>query len=409
MDRLPDETVLLIAEFLRHDDDVQAGQQSLAKLNRLSKRYHTITTTLLWTAPLFASPQQAERWGATYGRWATPFKLCELKQGKTSLLKPTKLSFHYPFPALNRDPNTGAVAHWTHVLPAPTSRPGLSANIFSSLSSLTFINCDGDPLLSDLLGPGQPLRSTLQHLVIRHENTHRRVLQAYIGIRFCLEYLEYTDRELSTHVLVYRGNRGDSRELHAPDDRWDYDARPANEAELRRAHHNLVVFSEIHDVNLETQLSSAEAVTIRAQPPSSFPFFALQTLEIWLDQDETAFTLIFSTSSFPSLKRFAPHGNLRVVDEPQIIEWRATLRYSITRATPSSSLSHGVIHPPKQCLVNLHLFSSPATKRRDIPDKSYWTPLSPQERDGYAYGPYRGPELEVLDLSNASLMLVGWE
>ncbi|GAA6033489.1 hypothetical protein JCM8097_001421 [Rhodosporidiobolus ruineniae] len=152
MDRLPDETVLLIGDFLEdersseHPKDAHDAQQGLAALARASKRYHALFDHLLYLYPALTSPKQGRRWVQTYTSLVNPFTLTRLgKAWPPRVFKPETLSYN---------------ASGSTSIPSLPALDGLY--LFANLHEVSFrgglLSPDFLPLL---LGPDRPTRQRI--------------------------------------------------------------------------------------------------------------------------------------------------------------------------------------------------------------------------------------------------------
>ncbi|BGP20713.1 hypothetical protein JCM10213_001041 [Rhodosporidiobolus nylandii] len=390
MEKLPDEIVLRVAEHLdndrRFDVDVAASQKVLAGLARTSRRFCALVSPVLYRHPHLATAKQARRWAWTYTALVNPWSLSTTGP-KPALLQPESLLFSF------EDLNT-RLRYLVQRPPLPSIRPASSTDAFDRLTILSLINCDlAAPLLPDLLGPGRSLRSTLDCLSVEYTDTSG--WQATDGVSvnlvltlaFLLEIFIYVDRRQLSSIDTFVNNQRWQSGEEGGDEMSPSDAEAALfEKALDSASKDYDSFCSVYDDHEWHWPEPTDAFE------RAFPFLTLTSLTI-PSAGRLTFFLIFHTPSFPALKSlaFLPFDE-QYLDSDDL----STLRLA--------ALPHGILCPPKVALPWPGL-GGPVTPLPPWADDPNWPELSSTELEQYPRKPYKGPTLDLLDMSDVYVQL----
>ncbi|ORY90295.1 hypothetical protein BCR35DRAFT_350029 [Leucosporidium creatinivorum] len=238
----------------------------------------------------------------------------------------------------------------------------LGINSFLILRSLSFTDSFVPAaLLAHLLGPGKPLRQTLETFKLV-----RGGMEQELSIQFLFQ-----------HLLFNHTSRA-----------WGIGTRDLSEDERIAISMDYDAFKTIQ---VDAEWTEETEELYLASPPSAHPFFNLQSLELSIASETgDELFLIFCTNLFPSLRELKITGSFEawvLMDSERFF-----LRRSIYQPSGSSS----TFLPP----VLTGLLPSPAELAQ------LWLPLSATEVASDAFKSYRGPTLSLLDLSGLTLNLV---
>ncbi|ORY90241.1 hypothetical protein BCR35DRAFT_349985 [Leucosporidium creatinivorum] len=373
--KLPTELLGEIAEKLAQDEE----QAALAAITLQNWLLYSIANPRLYCQPFITNLEQLGDWVSTVEGWERPSS----PDGRVRELPVMKkLSFE----SLSRTDLSSRCGHcgsWTHLEQDHDRNldlliPLATSSLFNHLHTLSFIDCEAPAeLLARLLGPLEPLRSTLRELtLIRTGKEHDSILQ------FLLQYLSFYP---DTHIWRDGGSE-ESRD----DEDEDEEAGVSFKIMESEA---LTSFESFESLHIDAQGSNPETLElVRERPRSPYPFANLTNLKLALESvgGEEIF-IIFCGGLFPTLRRLTLIGDLTFWD--LIPEERFLYRRALRRS-PSE--------PPAEFM--------PPQRRREAPTQddieALWPPMTSQEIDSKAFREYRGPSLDLLDLSELWLDLL---
>ncbi|BGP20698.1 hypothetical protein JCM10213_001055 [Rhodosporidiobolus nylandii] len=393
MDKLPEEIVLRVADFLEPTVDYAMSDppldtRRLYALALTSRRHARILLPRIYRLPHLVSPEKAKYWAARYSSLVDPFRLAR-ELPPQDVVRPTELVLDFP-PIIrvgNGSRFKRTLEYRRYLLSGPPNiAPAIyHFDLFRNLTSLFVRNCrlDAD-FLPLLLTPGKPLRRNLVTLELigcsrcdyisgsPEDPGLERALMFVFEALACLKDADYRC----------------ARFLDEGEKLWDLGEEHQNprlHREAAAAHADFQRFS---------RLWYFDAGPFEMQGhPTCCPFSSIHSMGIPL-VNEAMVWLILGTSSFPSLSELhlLPAG-------PELFFPFSTLqllRYSITRVAPDDEA--GFLYPPNMPLRDLDDLSDAYGDPHAFLPSYPWPPLSAAEQQKWPYGRYRGPQLEVLDL-----------
>ncbi|GAA6010988.1 hypothetical protein JCM10207_005459 [Rhodosporidiobolus poonsookiae] len=409
MDCLPDELVALIAKHLQPQGDFDFTEQAaLARLGQTNKRNLRIVRPLLLERPLLSRPEHIEQWGRACRRWITPFALNNRR--RRAVWQPESVCFHFVQDDPSESPETwdNPPEPFDNRLPMKSFiAPCLDYGLFSHLTLLAMIDCRGVDLLPLILGPGKPLRHMLQSFTYRKNPQldpygHDEEEEGYsapcpfsgkltpAGFKFIFELSRYIDP--GAYVASNRVATTSLRDAIRGSNRWS-----ATDTDLRRAHLNWTFYQTLYFPDQGGfEYPRAYMPFMQTAPPTSHPFAHLRELSLRIQGSPSLVPLIFGIGAFPSLRQLAFSGALSLADRQAAENFVLLVRRSVTRPL---SLPSGEVFPPRHVVENRRRANQPPSIVHD-PDQDIWTPLDDLSK---WEGPYRGPELEELDLEDVIL------
>ncbi|BGP20719.1 hypothetical protein JCM10213_001037 [Rhodosporidiobolus nylandii] len=383
MDKLPDEIVLRVGEYLDIDrrparKDSEA-QRALACFARASRRYNILLNPLLYLHPRLSCPSGVTKWVRTYASLVDPFKRAAAsKNWPPVVFRPAKLFCRYD----------GAYRPLPHVKDVLND-----LGVFSCLTSLVVHGCEPNSnFLPLLIGPGAPLRTSLRTFTLSKCLNPRQS----DGFNLCLAFLLQLGQLLDDPIECFY-----FEELEAGQ------ADDHNPIEEGSPEYWDRYFDLLDEASLDFDLFAKAWSPDGWGGTPSFgdflgvdPFYALSTLRLQVYRSEQLY-LIFYTSNFPSLSFLTLLSGSDADVTPADIQ---TFRHSITPVPGRSPSSHGTFFPPTSWSMDDYDFLNSELLRvfelgKPLP------PLSQEEIDGYFCGPYDGPRLKKLDMREAAIDL----
>ncbi|BGP15865.1 hypothetical protein JCM10213_005649 [Rhodosporidiobolus nylandii] len=385
MSELAPELLSAIGTHLVLDTSDRRSQAALGVLCRVSKAFRDVFTPLLYRRPVIRKAQKVGRWVQTVeaaselvqGRYKERAKSVQPEQldlrlpSSSSGLRPTEFE-SFIFRTRGRSKAT----------PLPRLTKALSIRLFDKLTILKLVNVFAShAFLPAVLGPGKPLRGTLRHFALYSSGLEDVVPADELHFLFeGLNFLAATKPDAVwglTDLPLYK------ERFEA-----DEDQDVVFKAICTDAQQDYTLFPPIWKEVME-DCDGLEGLVAHAKPTELSPRKSLHTLSIQVMSSE-AVCLIFHSPSFPALRRLTLYG--------QTSEFPSIERYMCLtfRIAVHSLDTPGILVPPE-----MEWF--------DSPDSDYeprgWDAPTPQELEHYQHKPYRGPKLEVLDMSRFTVML----
>ncbi|GAA5884165.1 hypothetical protein JCM6882_002162 [Rhodosporidiobolus microsporus] len=393
MDKLPVELLQRIAVHLE-PNEAKEGAHALSSLCRTSKHYYRALTPALYREVRLETRQQAAHWARTC--LARP-PLCCLSGAERAWAEEIavrSLSFSAEVGAeIWKSSDKGTYGtRFLSFINVPDLRPGLVSGAFAFLTSFSMREFNIHPhVLVELFGPFKRLRQQIVNLELFDLEHYGAPTFGPVNL-FLFQALDYLDVDIFTSAVnldfekldinaaTWGARLSHSFERSVP--RSKIRLAPATQDQLRLASIDYPSFLAIHDEDAHQLARPPETLNtmiFAAVSPSPSFFSSLVRLVLHRDEMEEVY-LMFYTPLFPKLKRLEivdRGGTTWDFDEPLML----TFRRSITHDPP------GTIVPP-----------SPESRLQDEAAKFSWAPLSAEELAAYPFEPYRGPELEDLDL-----------
>ncbi|GAA5884322.1 hypothetical protein JCM6882_002227 [Rhodosporidiobolus microsporus] len=406
--------VLLAAETLDEicahvyaDENAKLAQRTFYSLSVASRALNKVVTPWLYRRAVLVEDWKRTAWERTYLAKVDPWSLCQVAKGEVLAVQPKELVFERQKRLFC--PSEDARDLYSLISDAwPDWTVFTAAGFFDNLTSLSILDGAVKPRdVFALLAPGTQLRTRIRHFHFTWPqlSAHRNFA---FKTFFLLEALEFLDLSRHTRVIKHPVDYPESYyseqegvpawcahhplqpQPPSPGEKL-YSAAPA--FTIQRAHFDITTFCQIFHRPHTVRITTGRGML--AKPEAAFPFLQLVSLTIPVS-DERHIFLLFYTGAFPALRDLALHGELDNLF-PETIQ---TMRFSLTRTT----FSLDRLIPPKR-FVALNLGASEEDRTEIGWVDGTWAPMTDDEVEVYELKPYRGPNLEKLDMGRLEVVL----